>query len=518
MTHYFTTDPIAYHANISPDRPATIDLASGRQRSYGDMHRRVGRIAALLQSRGVMAGDRVGYLAMNSSDILDIIYACWRIGAIGVAFNYRLDTVSLAAIAGQADPKLLFLDAAFAYLEPELSGACSDAECIEFDGMGDHTDFEALIADQNPVLTRVEQLLDAPAMLLFTSGSTGIPKGVIITHSMILCAVMNGAGVARSSQDSSALVVTPLSHVGTLCSICFPAFSIGAKLIIQRAFDAGETLSAIDDPELDVNYLSATPALYKALSEHRNCADTDFSRIETAISGGEKLPQQQLQWWIDRGLTIQEGYAMTEAASSATLIGIDEVESRAGSVGKPLHYVTMRIAGSGGQDVRPHETGEIWLKGPMITSGYWQNPQENDHKFIDDWYRTGDMGHCDESGFLYIDGRKDDAFVVEGEHILPAQVEAVIRELRAVKDVAVTVVPDGEHGSQVCAIVVLDGSHPLELDELVSYCSTRLPRRKCPKHLVFVDALPRSSGGKIDRALLGELLPERILHISHPAT
>ena len=252
-------DWIAHHAKTTPRRVATIDLASNRRHSYAEMHERVGRIAGFLRSAGIGKGDRVGLIAMNSTDILDIIFATWRVGAVHLALNFRLTAPELAFIVGDAAPKLVFVDQAFAGLKDALAPQSPDLRWVVLDGVGGATEFEEVIAAAEPVDSMVEQAASGQAMLMYSSGTTGRPKGVIITHGMIMAAAINEAINFEADRNMVSYAVMPLFHIGAMMGFSVPAMLFGATAVVERMFEPGAMIRAITSEEYGVTHFLALP-------------------------------------------------------------------------------------------------------------------------------------------------------------------------------------------------------------------------------------------------------------------
>jgi fatty-acyl-CoA synthase len=488
-------DWIAHNAANLPDKTATVELPSGRQQSYAQMHDRVGRIASWLLALGVERGDRVGVLALNSVDMLDIIFATWRIGAVHLALNFRLTPSELDYIIGNAEPKMLIFDLELA---PTVEALTSSVEhVVEMDGQGGDTQFEAGVRDAACVDAMVGLEPEDQCMLMYSSGTTGLPKGVIITHGMMLWASVNAGSSMRCTEDMVSLAVMPLFHIGGLQVFTCPALFAGGTAVIARTFDPGATLDAFSDETLGITHFLGVPAIFNALRDHPKNPQTDFSRVQTIIAGAETVPESLVNWWYERGVVIQEGYGMTENTASCCVLGREDIPARVGSAGKPLRHTQIRIVKEDGVDAEPGESGEIWCRGPAVTPGYWKRPEANEETFVDDWLRTGDIGSRDAQGFIYIEDRLKDMYISGGENVYPAEIENILYELEDIREVAVIGVPDERWGETGCAVVALKGDSDTSREAILEHCRPRLARSKQPSHVVFVDELPRNATGKV---------------------
>ena len=488
-------DWIAHNAANLPHKTATVELPSGRTRSYAQMHDRVGRVAGWLKSLGVQRGDRVGVLALNSSDTLDIIFATWRLGAVHLALNFRLTPSELDYIIGNAEPAVLIYDRALAGTVDALS--VSVEHVVDTDGQGGESAFEAAIAGSDTIPRMVELEPDDQCMLMYSSGTTGLPKGVIITHGMMLWAQFNAGAAMHCTEDMVSLAVMPLFHIGGLQVFTCPALFAGGTAVVMRSFDPGATLDAFDDAALGVTHFLGVPAIFNALRDHPKNAATDFSRVRVMLAGAETVPDALVNWWFKRGVVIQEGYGMTENVASCCVLGRNDVPAKVGSAGKPLRHIQLRITREDGTEAAPGESGEIWCRGPVVTPGYWRRPEANAETFVDGWLRTGDIGSRDAEGFIYIEDRLKDMYISGGENVYPAEIENILYELEQIREVAVIGVPDERWGETGCAVVALQPDGSISVEAILAHCRPKLARFKQPSHVVFVEELPRNATGKV---------------------
>lgn len=503
-------DWISFHRSTAPDSKAQLDLASGRELTYRQLDERVGSVASFLKQQGVKRGDRVAYLALNSTDVSDLIFACWRIGASALALNSRLAASELAFIVNDAKPKAILVDFEFADLAAQLKAEVEIGCWIQTDGLGGPSPFETALTDQSPILVPAsENLFGDEAMLMYSSGTTGKPKGVIITHEMMTFAGINAQTGFNMNRSTVSLATMPLFHIGGLVMVTNAIYA-GGMAVVQRAFEPGQTLAAFDDHELGVTSFLGVPAMYNAMKAHPDVATTDFSRVTAMLAGAETVPAALVEWWMERGIYIQEGYGMTETAASSCALPKPFVATKVGSAGKPLMYSEFRIVRADGVDAAPDELGEIWMRGPTVTPGYWNRPEANKESFVNGWFRSGDIGRRDKDGFIYIEDRIKDMYISGGENVYPAEVENVLYAFDQVAEAAVIGVPDSHWGEAGCAVIVLKDGATLELDEIHEACSTALAKFKWPRHLVFMQALPRNATGKVLKFELRNAVPEQL--------
>lgn len=502
------TDWVTHFTYVTPDKLATIDLASGRRQTYSQMNERVGRLAAFLQGKGVGLGDRVGFLALNSTDVLDIILAIWRIGGSALALNYRLTAPELEYIVGDAAPQVLLFDSEFAGVVSELKSLIDIPHLVEFDGVGGPSELEEGISSHAPVFERVEQPITDQAMLMYSSGTTGKPKGVIITHEMLRYSHFNGIAPTCATSNDVWLTLMPLFHIGGLNVTGLPPLSIGATAVVMRMFDPELTLDVINDPELSINHTLGVPAMFNAMRFSPKAATTDYTRLKSALAGGASVPKELVEWWYERGLIIQDGYGMTESSASNCMTSRGDVPRIIGTSGKSLQYTEMKIVDEQGNELPRGEIGEIWMRGPTITPGYWNNDKANAESFQDGWFKSGDIACQDPEGNFILQDRAKDMYISGGENVYPAEVEGVLYELEAIQEVAVIGVEDEKWGETGCAIVVLCDGQSLTIEAVRAHCDKKLARYKHPMHMVAMDVLPRNATGKVKKFELREIVPD----------
>jgi fatty-acyl-CoA synthase len=494
-------DWIANHALRRPDAPATVDLASGRHFTYAQCHDRIDRLAACFaETFGVGAGDRVAVLAHACTDVFEVQFACFRVGAIFVPLNWRLAAAELAAILADCTPKLLIHDQAFEGRAREVTGpGCS----WRLAGLGPGGTLEEEAARCEPGGgARAHPRLGDVCTILYTSGTTGLPKGVMVTHAMNLFNAVNINDLALISSRSVALAVLPLFHSGGLNVFANPVFHVGGVVVVMGTFDAGEALRVIGDPTLGITHMFGVPANYQFMAQHRSFAETDLSRLRHLGVGGAPAALAVIEAWQRRGAAMTQGYGMTESGPIALYLDAEDAVSRVGSAGKPVTHVDLRLVDAAGNEVADGEVGEIWMRGPTITPGYWGNPKTTEAAFTDGWLRTGDAATRDAAGYYTIVDRWKDMYISGGENVYPAEVENALYQLPEVAEAAVIGVPSARWGEVGRAVVVLKEGAALGADDIVAHCGRMLARYKLPHDVAFTDALPRNATGKVHKPSL----------------
>jgi len=493
-------DWIGHFGRRTPDKLAVVDLASERRFTYAELDARISRLARHLRDRlGIARGDRVAVLALNTTDTLEVQFACGRLGAVFLPLNTRLTVPELEFIVGDAAPKVMVNDADLAETALAVAKLCKvEASLL----LGPNGSYEAAIASAKP-LDQVEPVtLDDISTIMYTSGTTGQPKGAIITHGMTFWNCVNLGGPAYITPSTVQLTVLPLFHTGGLNCYTNPVLHAGGTVLIMRAFDPGAALKLISDPTQGINAFFGVPAIYQFMAQHPDFDKADFSRLIIGGVGGAPMPVPLLTVWDGRGVALQQGYGMTETSPAVLVLDREDAARKAGSAGKPVLHTEVRIVRPDGSDAAIGELGELWVKGPNITPGYWNRPDANQSSFTDGWLHTGDATRVDQDGFYYIVDRWKDMYISGGENVYPAEVENVLHQIAAIAEAAVIGIPDAQWGEVGMAIVAVKQGQSLSEADIHAHCAKNLARFKCPRTVRFVDALPRNATGKIHKPTL----------------
>jgi len=481
-----------------------VDLHTGRQFTYAAFHDRVGRLASGLRSAyGVSRGDRVGVLAHNSSDLCEIQFACGRLGAVFVPMNWRLTVPELTFIVGDCSPVVLIHDPEFQDAALELAAACGVSRLLGRDPAD--SVYERLIAAADNDVVPEPLTHDDIATILYTSGTTGHPKGAIITHGMRFWQAINLTGPERLTADSVCLVTLPQFHVGGLDVYANPCFHFGGKVLVMRGYDPAATLRLLSDKTAGITHYVGAPAHYLFMAQLPEFETAEFDPGLLACIAAAPVPLPQLRQWEARGLPLLQGYGMTETCGVVTMMDPDDRVRKAGSAGKPCLHVAVRLVRVDGTPAAPGEMGELWVKGPSVTPGYWKNDAANRTAFSDGWLRTGDAAMIDDEGFYYIVDRWKDMYISGGENVYPAEVEEVLFKLEGIAEVAIIGVPDERWGEVGRAIVAVKTGYVLTEADIMRHCDGNLARYKQPRSVRFVDALPRNATGKVHKPTLRSL-------------
>ena len=499
VRHY---DWIAHFGRRTPDKIAVVDLGSGRRHTYAQFNARIARLATHLREKlAIKRGDRVAVLALNTTDTLEVQFACGRLGAVFLPLNTRLTVPELHYIVGDAAPSLMIHDTELAETARSVAKLCKVASTLS---LGPDGTFEAAIAAAKPLSACEIVTLDDISTIMYTSGTTGQPKGAIITHGMTFWNCVNLGGPAYITPSSMLLTVLPLFHTGGLNCYTNPVLHAGGTVLIMRAFDPALALRLISDPSWGINVFFGVPSIYQFMAQHPNFANADFSRLIIGGVGGAPMPVPLLKAWEERGVALQQGYGMTETSPAVLALDREDAARKAGSAGKPVLHTEVRIVRPDGTDAPAGELGELWVKGPNITPGYWNKPEANAASFTDGWLHTGDAARVDDEGFYYIVDRWKDMYISGGENVYPAEVENILYQLDAVAEAAVIGAADERWGEVGIAIIAVKPGHKLSETEVRAYCAANLARFKCPSVIHFVDALPRNATGKVHKPTLRE--------------
>jgi fatty-acyl-CoA synthase len=484
-------DWLAYYAEFDPGRVCAVDLATRRRLTYGEFDERAARLATALRDEcGIAPGSRVAFVARNSTDHFETLFACWKIGAIFVPLNWRLAGAELGAILRHAAPAVVIHDDEFA----PLLGDCAARRVRRTDAA---SEYERLIASHEPRARMHGATYDDVGLLIYTSGTTARPKGVIYTHRMIHNIVLHAALHARVRAHSRTLVYAPLFHSAGLCATTLPQFHYGGAVVVMRGWDPQQCLAHLCDPELAITHTVGVPTTFQQLCELPAFETATFPALEVCGVGGAPVPLHLLEVWQRKGLYLSQSYGMTEAFS-VSFCPPEKSREQIGSAGHALLHVDVRIGDADGRELPRGEVGEVQVRGPGVTPGYWNDPEATAAAFTaDGWFRSGDAARMTPDGTIYVVDRLKDMYISGGENVYPAEIEDAIDSLDEVSQSAVIGVADATWGEVGLALVqVREGAQLTEADVLAR-CRERLARYKVPRRVEFVAALPLSAQGKV---------------------
>jgi len=491
-------DWISHHAESRPSTEAVRDLDTERSFTYAELDRRIDAMATYLTELGIGRGQRVAVLAHNGVEYFDIQFACARTGSICVLLNCRLTVSELEYIIGDSSPMLLVHDAEFAESAIELQRRCEIATLLEIDHDAPDSRYEtALTEHADQPVERVELTHDDVITIMYTSGTTGLPKGAMITHGMNFWNSVNLGIPAGIGIDTVHLNVLPLFHTGGLNCYSNPVLHAGGTVVILKTFDPGETLRVLGDPAQGITHFFAVPAPYQFMMQHPDFDATDLTRLRVAGVGGAPCALTIMERWTERGVSLTQGFGMTETSPACIFLDPGDALRKIGSTGKALLHTEVRIVNEVGAECAPDEVGELWVAGPNITPGYWNRPDATEDAFEGRWLKTGDAARVDDEGFLYIVDRWKDMYISGGENVYPAEVENVLYQLPEVSEAAIIGVPHDRWGEAGLAVVVLKPGAELDRATVQEYCAERLAKFKVPNDIAIIEELPRNATGKV---------------------
>jgi fatty-acyl-CoA synthase len=508
-------DLLSKRSDLTPERQALVDLPAGRRYTYAELNGRANRAANLMRERlGVQKGDRVSILAHNGLAYLDLFYGLAKIGAVLAPLNWRLVAPELIYIVNDCRPKVLLCGPEFVGVLGKMRSEIDVLHILGVEGaqIEDSLTYETWLMAHSPAEPPRPALEpDDTYAILYTSGTTGRPKGAMIPHRQVLWNCINTITSWGLTENDVSPVFTPLFHAGGLFAFLTPLFYAGGRIVMFRTFDPNAMFHAILDEKCTV--VLGVPTIFRMIMDHPGFGEADFTHVRFFISGGAPLPVELVQEWLAaKGGVFRQGYGLTEVGANCFSMTDEQSVSKLGSVGKPIFHSQMRLINPDtGQDVPAGQDGELLIAGPHVCTGYWQNPEAStDALWIDPatgsgpWFRTGDMARKDDDGFYTIIGRYKEMIKSGGENIYAAEVEAVLCEHPAVCEAALIGLPHEQWGEVGLMIVVLEEGQVATEEELKGFCGQHLARYKIPKEVVFADSLPCSSYGKVMKAALRE--------------
>jgi fatty-acyl-CoA synthase len=481
----FDGDLLSERARVTPDQLALVCVETGQRLTYGELNARADRAAATLQ-RHLNPGDRFGLLAFNSIEFVELFFGAGKAGVIVVPLSTRATAHELEHIARDCGMKVLFYGPEFAAIAEELSAVVDHPLSVS------HRETSSM-----PDIVRTDA--EATYCLLYTSGTTGKPKGVMIPKRQLYWNGYNTAINWGLRDDDVSPVFTPMYHAGGLAAFLIPIFCAGGTVVIHKSFNAAEVWKTIEQERCTV--VLGVPTIWKLLMDAPEFATTDLAHVRWFISGGAPLPQFVIDAYQKRGVVFKQGYGMTEVGVNCFTMTVDDSYRKPGSIGRPMLFTEVEL-----RDVVTDingDVGEMWIRGPHVSSGYWNNDDATREAYAaDGWFRTGDLARRDDDGFFFIAGRRKEMFISGGVNIYPAEIEAELVAHPGVSDAVVVAVPDETWGEVAVAFIVGSASE----EELTAWLTARISRYKLPRRYLFLDALPRTPYGKVVKADLRDKL------------
>ncbi|PQA86939.1 AMP-binding protein [Hyphococcus luteus] len=496
------SDAIDFHAKTQPEKLAILDLISGEAISYAEANERIAKLAGMLRERlGDKQGERVVMLSRNSSFMLLAQFACARAGHIFVPLNWRLAPPEVEKLIADAAPAAVFWQPEFEdHAAPAVKNIPGDCSFII---EGDGVNILVAAKEAAPIYLAINADANAPIILLYTSGTSGRAKGVIITSSTALYSSLNYGLSAEVSSSSVFLCDMPLFHVAGLMAASRTPLLYGATVLVSPKFDPVVSVQNLLNEEYGVTHYFCVTQM-AAMMRANNPPETirKLSRLQVIQTGGAPNPPAAVRQWAADGVPQVDGFGMTEIGSAFSMPhhDLDVIKKKAGSVGFPAFCMRAKVMKPDGTEAPTGEVGELWVKGPNVTPGYWNRPEETKAAFEDGWFKTGDSARVDEDGHYYIVDRTKDMYISGGENVFPVEVEAALAEMSEILDCAVIGVPDERWGEVGVAYILLKGKgETLSAEDVIAHVKSRLAAFKAPKHVEFVEELPRTPSGKVQK-------------------
>ena len=465
----------------------------GIQHTYAQMHERTLTCAAELHAQGVRRGDRVAYLGPNHPALIVVLLACLRLGVIFVPLNWRLAPPEL-------DYQLTLAEVSLLYVAPE---SANTADGLSTDVAQETVQWhDTPTSPTGPLVPAADVDGEQPALLLFTSGTTGRPKGAVLSHANLMWNSFNLLLNTDLTIDDVTLVVAPLFHVISLNQQVMTSYLRGAHMLIESRWDVNRALDAIEYEGL--TWMAGVTTMFADMLQSPRWESADLSSLRFVNSGGAPVPVSLIQSYQAKDIMFCQGYGLTETSPGCTFLPAAHALDKAGSAGRAVPFTEVEVRDVAGNACSPGVKGEIVARGPNVTDGYWNNPKATDQAFSPGgWFHTGDIGYLDDDGFLFIVDRLKDMFISGGENVYPAEVESALFEHPGVSEAAVVAAADEKWGEVGHAFVVSAGSDALPTpDELSDFLLARLAKYKVPKYFDLVDELPRTGSGKIHKVSL----------------
>ena len=506
---------IARHAQYMPNMVALI--YEDEPITYAELQQEVLKWVAHLDESGVRQGDRVAYLGLNSRSFIYAMLAAWWLGAAFMPLNFRLSSPEISNLFLQGTPHTVIIEGTYIEQAKHTYGIERHHVIVIDD------DSHALPDGRIPLYWQATSRLDPNhqysakprpmgmkdlALLLFTSGTTGLPKGTQLTYGNLWWNSINVDTMVDTRPRDITLASAPLFHVGALNSFVIRALFRGNTVLIHRHFDPGRILKDIEEYQIGSCFL--VPAQLEAMYSHPRFANAKLESLRATICAGAPVPPVLIRRYMDKGVNIQQAWGLTETAPFATYLPAHMTQAKAGSCGIPMPHTEIKLVDPDtGEEVREiDKTGELWVRGPNVATGYWNNPEITQQVYTAGWFHSGDLGHRDADGYYYIVDRLKDLIITGGENVFPAEVERVIAELEGVRGNAVVGYPDTKWGEIVVAVIQPDEGITIDIHRLREHCERHLARYKLPKKVILVEEITRNSAGKIDKLAIRQLVRE----------
>lgn len=489
-------DWIRDRARLSGEKIALIDIELNRLLTYNELNRSSVRWAAILKQNGVEKGDRVVFYGVNQADVFEILFACAKIGAILVPINWRLASTEIEYIVSDCSPKLVIYNEQFQSMINDMRVA----RAISLSTLN--------ASPFNHYQLTIETVQETdPWLIIYTGGTTGVPKGVVLSHYSVDWNAINTIISWGLTDEEITLNYMPVFHTGGINALSLPILMNGGTVVIANKFDPSKAL-------LFLRQYKCTIALFVPTMHHMMQQTEEFERLDIPdmkvfLSGGAPCPLSIYEKYAQKGYRFKEGYGLTEAGPNNFYITPEEAMVKRGSVGKAMMFNQVKIMKEDGYEAEPLEVGELLVRGKHAFIRYWNKPEATKEAWEGGWIHTGDLAKRDEDGYYYIVGRKKDMIITGGENVYPGEIEQWLSDHPAVNEAAVVGIPDEKWGEKVTAFVSLYNPDAITKEELIEYCRKKLAPYKVPKLIIILEEIPKTAVGKIDKKVLKEM-PQKV--------
>ncbi len=497
----FETDWLKKWSLYTPNRLALREHSRGIEWNYRDLNSRVNALANFLtQDLSLKKGDRIAVYSKNRAEYVFLFFACAKSGLILVPLNFRLMPRELDQLITDAEPRLFLFEAELAMPVKKLQTLKQIPLSMEFEKLSPFLTDDIGEADFQPAQKITE---DDLIKILYTAGTTGLPKGAKINHRMLFWNSVNTALRLDITSADHTQSYAPFFHTGGWNVLLTPFFHHGASHTLLGSFDADLILKLMQDEKTTL--LFGVPTMMQMLADSPLFEQVDLSSVRYAIVGGSPMPIPLINKWHEKGIFIRQGYGLTEVGPNCYSLHQNDAVRKRGSIGFPNFYFEAKIVSENGHECGTDEVGELWLRSPVVTPGYWRNEEATRQAITDGWFHTGDMVKQDEEGYCYVVDRKKNMYISGGENVYPAEIEKFLYTVQAIKEVAVIGIPDEKWGEVGKAFVVLKSGAALTEQQIIDFCTGQLAKFKIPKQVRFIAELPKNEAGKIDRKALEKL-------------